>query len=182
VTEVAARLLTFTPAVSYEPGLWSYVVKNSRMVDYAAPKSAADVFTTAYPDVGGLDTMMARLSLGGRYSAEYQAAVQDYTDAVVAFHTALDGYNPAREPAMDHVVETFTEQGLDRALDLLLALRVTELFTMHPDGVSYKSWVTRRAADTTREVVPQTKFAAGAVAQPSFSATEVFDPLGRGRR
>lgn len=183
ITAVATRQVTFEPAVPYAAGAWTYSVQNRRMVDYAVPQDAADAFLTSYSEVTELSRVMDRLALGGRYSAEYETALQAYVTALGTLRDALDAYDPNREPSVDHVVETFGEQGLDRALDLLLALDISELFSMHPDGVSYASWVTRRAADAAREVAPQSKFTSGSgLARGTFSSATVYDPLGRGRR
>jgi len=67
---------------------------------------------------------------------------------------AIGYYEVPAERSIDNILRMLTEQGLDRAADLLTTLRVTEFFEMHPDGVSYATHAERTIADVTRLVAP----------------------------
>lgn len=160
ITEVTTSRLVLDLLIPYEVGNWSYQIRSARATAYADLQPSINQFLAAYPDVRLVDQAIGRLSRGARYSAELTSILDGYRAALVGLRDALGGYVVSRERPIDNVVRTMQEQGFDRALDLLLGLRIEELFSMEPDGVSYTTWLVRQAATTAREVAPVSKSAA----------------------
>jgi hypothetical protein len=158
ITSVAPRAVVFTPAVVYEAGSWAYSVRSAGVFAHSGVATASTLFVEEFPDTSDLDVVMSRLSRGGQYSSGFAAILAAYSAALVALRSAIVAYTPARESSVDHIVEALQEQGLDRALDLFLALQLVELFAMHPDEVSYSTAVIRRSADAARELTPESRF------------------------
>ncbi len=182
VLTVAPRELMFDTAVPYEAGAWEYSVRNFNMVDYQVLQEACLEFDTSLVAVR---VAVQQLIKGARFSPELVQAFSDYSVSLEDLATACAAYTPAVDDAMRHCIETFQEQGLDRALDLLLELRVSELFTMHPDGVSYSTWLVRASIDAAREVAPQSKFKQSAgvtdMTVKTMTLPNSSNPLGRSR-
>jgi hypothetical protein len=92
----------------------------------------------------------------------------------------VDAFSVPFESMIDNVLRMLSEQGMDRALDLLLNLDLDEFFTMPAEGVSYSTWLTKQSADAARELAPVSKFAKSAnVAEevrPLASQPNPFDP------
>ncbi len=184
---VESSLITVTDPVAYEAGNWSYSIRSLRAAQFEPLRIAASNYlSTAYvANFPALDRLIARLINGSQYSSDISGGIQSYRSALVSLLAAVTTYFVPVEAPIDGAIRTMQEQGFDRALDLLLTLRIEELFTMHPDGVSYATWVVRNAATVAREVVPATKFAVtDAVVQDTrmiSQQTDSFDPLGQGR-
>ena len=152
---------TLAPAVPYEAGNWTYVIRGVAAAAYAAlqPDAATYLASTYAQDFPALDRLMTRLLGGARFTSDISAAVALYRDDLNALRIALNDYVVPRETTIDAAVRMMQEQGLDRALDLLLSLSIVELFSMDADGVSYSTWLIRRSADAAREVAPISRFA-----------------------
>jgi len=163
ISSVDPSRLALSNPVLYEPGAWTYAVRSSRAVQYEALQAGVSTYlnSTYALNFAALDRLMSRLINGARYAGAIEAGVLDYIADLEDMATTLDLYVVAREPTVDNAVNTLREQGFDRALDLFLTLGVKELFSMDADGVSYSTWVVRKAATAAREVVPVSKYAAG---------------------
>jgi len=159
VLSADTSFLFITEAVPAEPGSWSYIIKSARAEAYLDLQSGTVTYTNAYASLSSLETLIQRLLNGARYAGEIVSGVALYDQALVNLYAALGAYVVPRERSIDNVIKTFSEQGLDRALDLLLTLQVVELFTMDADGVSYSTWMNRKAVTASREVVPVSKLA-----------------------
>jgi hypothetical protein len=168
--------------VPHEPGGWLYLVRSSRAAAFYVMQPGVVSFTNAFSSIRRLDSLVARLLGGARYSSEISSGVDLYEQALEDVWETLSAYAVPKEKTIDNVVKTFAEQGFDRALDLLLSLQVTELFTMDPDGVSYVTWMTRKAATVSREVVPVSKLAKSPQVAQEWRALSFqpnpFDPRG----
>lgn len=178
VTGVEPTRLMFDPPAPYEAGSWSYRATNARYAAYTALQSAAG----AVDPPAGIDAQVARLIQGARYSVSIQTDVQAYLATLRALRDALDAYTVPKEPAVDGIVQTLREQGMDRALDLLLRLDLVAFFGMDPDEVSYSTRLTRQAATAAREVTPVSRFAKSEQVEqewrPLAFQPDPFDPLG----
>lgn len=168
--------------VPYEIGDWGYVLKSARASAYLHIQAGSVTYTNAYADMSRLAGLVQRLLNGARYSGEILSGIAAYDQSLVDLYESLSGYSVPRERSIDSVIKTFSEQGLDRALDLLLSLQVVELFTMDADGVSYVTWMNRKAATVSREVVPVSKLAKSQQIAQEWRVTSFqpnpFDPNG----
>lgn len=109
--------------------------------------------------LASLDQIITRLVRGAKFVPVLSDPLVDYRAELQALITALDGYAAPTEPSITAIVKMMTEQGFDRALDLLTALQFSEIFSMDRDGVSYASNVIRKSATAARKVVPVSKYA-----------------------
>lgn len=160
VESVTNTRLTFTPAVAYEAGAWTYQVRSVRYQAFSDLQDDISTYngtTYAGDNIEDLDTVVSQLIRGARYTATLQAAISDYRTALSDLRDELDSYVVPREAVIDGIVQTMREQGLDRALDLLLSVDIVEFFDMQPDEVSYATNFVRKAATAGREVVPVSK-------------------------
>jgi hypothetical protein len=170
--------------VVFEPGNWTYEIRSYRADQFTALQSSASAFlVTPYAeDFAAIDTLVGRLIRGARFAGEIVTGLAQYRSSLSALATALSTYTVPRERTIDNVVRTLREQGLDRALDLLLTLEVEELFSMEPDGVSYTTWFIRKSATVAREVVPVSKYARSDRVVQEWRTTsfqpDPFDPRG----
>jgi hypothetical protein len=168
----------------YESGAWFYTVRSQRGVVFEDLRTAADVFL-ADPyilEFAKLDAFMGRLIRGARFTGEVQQSAITYRASLAGMLQACQAYAVPFERTIDGVVMTMREQGFDRAVDLLLTLRIDELFEMDADGVSYSSWLIRNAATVAREVTPVSKYArSDRIIQewrPVSFQPDPFDPRG----
>lgn len=182
IAGVAARSVVLATPATYEAGAWYYEVNSSRYRAFENLRSdiARWNATSSAAGFASVDQAMTRLISGARYDVSIQAALATYAADLMDLKTSLELYLVPAEKAINNVIRTMAEQGFDRALDMLLALRIDELFAMHPDGVSYKTNLVRQIATTTREVAPVNKYAKSLqVVQEVRSAGGVargFDP------
>lgn len=117
------------------------------------------------PDMAALDAEVNRLGLGGGYTTASNLKFLAYRTYLVGVIAALRLYTSGRDPAAEHVTTMLAEQGMDRALDLLLRLDLEAFYGLAPDGVSYATNLIRTAVTATRELAPVSsgaKSAAGA--------------------
>lgn len=170
--------LQFTPPIGFEAGAWGFTVRSQSYLRYDALVAALPVF----PDMTELDNIVSRLIRGARFSVTLSAPMTMYSLALVLAAQALDAFQIAEEPTITAVVRLFREHGLDRALDYLLALRITEVFEMRADDVSYSTHVMRAAATAGREVAPVSRYAgsslAGSELQVRSNTPRAYDPIG----
>lgn len=147
--------------IVYEPGNWTYEIRSYRADQFqAVQEDANDFLSTEFAtNFARIDSLVGRLIRGAKYSGEIVTAITDYRDDLIDFRQGLESYSVPRERTIDNVVRTMREQGLDRAIDLFLTLEIAELFSMEADGVSYNTWLVRKAATVAREVVPVSKYA-----------------------
>lgn len=159
VASVSATDLYVTGDIAYEAGNWTYEIRSARAQAFETLSEAATDFlgTTYVDNFSALDTLIGRLIRGAKFSSEISTAVSTYKSDLQDMKDALDAYTVTREVSIDNVVKTMREQGLDRALDVMLSLDVKELFGMEADGVSYATHLVRKAATVSREVVPVSK-------------------------
>jgi hypothetical protein len=184
IESVTNSRFSVTAGVPYEAGPWTYSITSVRADAYETFRSALGAYqSTTYAGEGfsALDPLVSRLARGGRYSSQISTAVNDYLTALTTLQSALDEYVVPRETAVDSVISTLREQGLDRAADMLLKLDVVGFFSMGRDEVSYGSNLTRKAATVAREVVPVSKYARSQQIvqewRPVSFQPDPFDPL-----
>lgn len=173
VTGVSAGDVMFSPAIDYEPGTWTYELLSAPYLNYIE-------MLESLPELVGLrelDTIAGRLQRGAAMTAQFLASFASYASALSGALGVLDGYVVAPEAAIQSVVLMFREQGMDRALDLLMAADISSLFELQPDEVSYSTNVMRAAATAGREVAPVSKFSVQEPRVLAFSPTP-YDPIG----
>lgn len=176
VDALTTTAMSVSPSVQYEPGPWTYAIQSERvfrytaLVDYSAlsvPGTQPDVgefLSSEYvTDFAALDLLVGRLLRGAVYSGQIESALSQYRADLVDLRQALDLFSVPAEKSIDNVVRTMREQGLDRAADLFLALRISEFFSMVPEGVSYSTWVTYQSSRAAREVAPVSKMGRSAL-------------------
>jgi hypothetical protein len=159
VASVSGTTVRFSPAAPYEAGALRYVLRDALVQDYYDLREGLDaVFAQeAFDDEAGLDLTMSRLARGARYTGSLVTTLTGYIAALLELADLSDGYSVARDPTVEQALRLMVEQGFDRAADLFVALRLGEFFALDADGVSYKTWVIRTAADVARLVVPVSK-------------------------
>jgi hypothetical protein len=112
-----------------------------------------------YPNdfVSELDILVVQV-LQGKSATRIYNELTPVSVSLASIKTALTAYtSPGRSVGLDAAVAMMREQGMDRAVDMLLSLRLIELFTMNKDGVSYNTNLARTAATATRVVSPMSK-------------------------
>lgn len=159
VTAISGTTARFTPAAPYEAGALRYAFRDALVQDYLELCEGLDAARTqeAFADSAELDLTMSRLARGARYTGSLVTTLTGYTAALLELADLSDGYSVARDPTVEQALRLMVEHGFDRAADLFVALRLTEFFALDADGVSYKTWVIRTAADVARLVVPVSK-------------------------
>jgi len=152
--------LYIASGVVFEAGNWTYKIRSAKAAQFGPLEAGASQFliTEFVTNFAKLDTLVGRLIRGAVYTGEITAGIVAYRATLSSLLSVLGAYTMARERTIDNIVQTLREQGLDRALDLLLALEIEELLTMEPDGVSYSTWLVRASATVAREVLPVSKF------------------------
>lgn len=176
IEEVGVAYVIISPPVLYESGSWTYEIESVHYRAFETLCTALAAFEAALPT--NMELVIRRLISGAQLSASLQSTLTQYVSALENLVAALDAYVVPREPTMDRAVALLREHGMDRALDLLLDLELTEFFTMKDDEVSYRTWLIRRSADVARELVPVTKDPRDTAAQwrTISSSQEAFDP------
>jgi hypothetical protein len=170
--------------VVFEPGDWTYEIRSFRADQFTALQASTNTFlgTPYVKDFTKIDVLVGRLINGARFVGEIVTGLAQYRSSLSAFAMALNAYVVPRERTIDNVIRMLREQGLDRALDLLLTLEMEELFNMEPDGVSYTTWLIRKSATVAREVVPVSKYARSNQIIQEWRTTsfqpDPFDPRG----
>lgn len=155
VTSVAPRQLGISPGAEYEfPNEFDYRITNKRYADWVALAAGSTAWKTVGGDISSFELEVGRLTVGAAYSVLIQQQVAYQLSALSTYATALDAYAPPREASIANITRMLAEQGMDRALDLLVTLSLEEFFTMQRDSVSYSTHLIRTAADVTREVAP----------------------------
>ncbi len=184
ITSVTNTTVSFTPEVLHEAGSWTYQITNvkySAYTDFQGDLSTYESSTYAGDAIEDLNVLVTKLIRGSEYSSQIQAAIAAYRTAISDLRDALDDYSVSREVAIDNIVQTMKEQGLDRALDILLMADMSTFFEIGSDEVSYGTNLIRKAATAGREVVPVTKYARGPQVvqewRPVTFQPDPFDPL-----
>jgi hypothetical protein len=174
VVSVIGGDVVFSPAIDYEAGSWSYEIFSSPYLTYEA-------LLSTLPELGDLrelDTVVGRLRRGAAMTPQFLAQFAAYATTLGTAASALEAYAVPLEASIQSVVQMFREQGMDRALDLLVAADITTLFGLQPDEVSYSTNVMRAAATAGREVAPVSKFAGIQQPQVLAYAPTPYDPIG----
>jgi hypothetical protein len=166
VASVTNTRVTFTTPLPYETGAWTYEIQSYRVYQYAtlvagptSPYVNEFLLSQYVANFAALDTLIGRLINGAKYAGQIQSGVQQYRADLQALQTALQTYSVPAERSIDNVIKTMREQGLDRATDIFLALRISEFFSMDSDGVSYSTWLAHHSSKSAREVAPVSKLA-----------------------
>ncbi len=154
ITEVQTRALRFTPALAYESGNWIYSVRSADAVAFETLRQACADFVEDMPATSDLELVVRRLYTGARYTAQLSTVLEAASSSLSALKAQCDTYAVERDASVDSAVRVMQEHGFDRALDLFLSPAFVEFFSMPDDGVSYKTWLIRRLADTTRQTAP----------------------------
>ena len=144
-----------TVPVEYSAAPMKYSYKSAKHLDLLAMiEGLAD-----YPEdlVDRFDVLVSQITTGKSASRMYR----EFSEVKVileGLQPVLMAYtSPGRSRGLDAAVAMMREHGMDRAVDMLLALRLNELFTMDRDGVSYSTHLARSAATATRVVSPASK-------------------------
>lgn len=181
ITAVQPYSFDFAPALQAGPPGPAYQVLLERTGHVAYDTMVTDIGYAGdeVPETA-LDLAVLRLVKGARYTPATQALFNVQYSYLAAVRAALVAYVVPRELAIDFVVRTMEEQGLDRALDLFLSLDFTTFFAMEPDAVSYATHFVRTAATATRELAPVSKTARdpniAKEASVLFSKARGYDP------
>lgn len=159
ITAVQANTLRFEPPITFQPV--QYEVRGSKYLAYDVVREDTEQWLRdheSFPE--GLNQYIRRVLLGNRATeASTSTHVVPYAEATQAIWDILDSYVVGRERSIDAVIQTFSEQGFDRAADLFVEARYDELFSIDPDDASYSTRFMRQAADTSRSVAPVSRHA-----------------------
>lgn len=165
ISSVEAKRLTVTEPLPYESGSWAYAVQSALVSSYNAmigPTAVSQFLeSSSVQKFEALDEYVDRLIRGARYTGELSSAIQAYRTALSELIADLDAYVVPRESTIDSTIRTMREQGMDRAADMFLSLRIEEFFSMDPEGVSYETWFSHQGARAAREVAPVSKLSRG---------------------
>jgi hypothetical protein len=186
VAAVGVNRLTLSDAVPYEAGSWSFQVKSARYSSFDTLELSLIGYETSAYVAGAfsdLDPLISQLIRGSRYvGTQIETALTTYRSDLETLRDALDNYVVPREVTIDGIVSTMREQGLNRALDILLKADVVSFFSMGADEVSYSTNLVRKAATAGREVTPVSKYARSQQIlqelRPVSFQPNPFDPLG----
>lgn len=145
--DTTVTVSTPVPAAS---GVWSIEVASTRIIDHQTLVVAMD----NRQDPLDFKTTALRLTQGAKYSSAYEADLVALLADQQTLIDALDSYSVPPSHAARAVIQSFQEQGLDRALDFLLRVDVRGFFDLSADGTSYSTHFMRTAAEVTKEVAP----------------------------
>lgn len=156
ITSVGLNTLTFSPGIEFQAGDPTYYIYSARYEAWRLLTLLLQVWLDdpAQSDTTDFEFHVGRLIRGANPSQQIDLAIDKYEVGLISMETYLVEYVVPEERTILNTVRTLDEQGMDRALDLLLTLRLTEFFTMPKDSVSYATHLIRTLADTTREVAP----------------------------
>jgi hypothetical protein len=159
VASIAGTTVRLTEPVRYEATELRYVLRSAPVQDYVELRTDLRIVQAdnAFSDATALDQTVGRLARGARYIGELATVLTGYIATLLELVQIADEYEVQRDPTVEQALRVMVEHGFDRAADLFVALRLDEFFALDADGVSYKTWVMRTAADVVREVVPVTK-------------------------
>jgi hypothetical protein len=163
ITSVSLGSISVT-GITYFAGTTAYTIKSGR---YDAWLSLVENVRTFTEDVDfkSAEFAITRLVSGAAPTTSVLQALDAFNERLEDL-ADIEEYVVPFERTVDNVLRTLTEQGMDRAADLLTTLRVSEFFSMHPDGVSYSTNLIRTAADVTRQVAPVSRFAKSLLGSP----------------
>lgn len=157
VVDVAGTVLTFAPARPLA-GATPYRVWDGMVASYLSVRAHLDgLEQQAGWDLAAVDQAVGRLARGARYTRPLQLVLVGYQAALYELLTLCDGYQVEREPTVEEIVRVLTEHGFDRARDLFVSLQLSTFFSLPADGVSYRTWVMRSAAEAARVAAPVSK-------------------------
>jgi hypothetical protein len=204
LTAVDTGEVSFSPGFTYPNPVVpvDYAIRSARyqsyqnFIDGISSLDGVQSWLDEWEDVTELDRRVTQVIRGGLpgQAAELLQSYLDSTGTAPTGESALpagvsdlttleadvDAFSVPFESMIDNVLRMLSEQGMDRALDLLLNLDLDEFFTMPAEGVSYSTWLTKQSADAARELAPVSKFAKSAnVAEevrPLASQPNPFDP------
>ena len=157
ITGVEAQRIYFSPGLEFQPSNdYNYRITSTRYNAWADLRVLVQAWLDddALSDTTDFEFQVSRLIRGANPSAQITAAINTYEGGLAAILAALDAYVVPAERTIDNILRMLNEQGMDRALDLLVSLDVEEFFNMPPDSVSYSTHLVRTAAIVTRQVAP----------------------------
>lgn len=159
IMTVSGTKMIVAPAVPYTSSALRYAVRSAAVQHYEDLRAGLEdvQVATGFWDSTALDQAVGRLARGGRYTGSLVTTLVDYVATLLELLGLLDSYQVPRDATVEQAVRLMVEHGFDRAADLFVGLRLTEFFALEADGVSYKTWVVRKAADVARLVVPVSK-------------------------
>lgn len=159
IVACSGTTVRFEPPIPYEAGTYTYSIRDAVVQDYMSLRGSL-LLSAAQPPFTGearVDEVVGRLQRGARYSLDFNDVLAGYVAALAELEAICDAYVVARDATVEQAVRLMVEHGFDRAVDLFLALRLPEFFTLDADGVSYKTWVIRNVQEVTRTVLPVSK-------------------------
>lgn len=161
LTGVEVDTVTFSPEVAYPLANPSYTIQSARYFAYNTLSSAVSAYAASRPNVDDIDAAVRRILRGAKYlpANSIESALTSYLDDLLALNAALTAYVVPYEATIDSILRMLQEQGFDRAYDVLLDLDIDQFFAMSPEASSYGTYLSRVAADTARQVTPETKYA-----------------------
>jgi hypothetical protein len=181
---VGASAIELETPVPGAAGTWSLEIRSYRYERFIALREGLNTYRTSVSSLSALDAVVGRVVRGAAFSSSIEAPLTAYLNELVVLRDLLDDYVIPRERVIDTLVNTFREQGFDRALDMLMQLRVSEVLSMGVDDVSYATHLIRSVANAAALVAPISKFAKGPLViqeQRSLGfSLNPFDPIGSG--
>ena len=175
LTLVDRQIVTFSPGFEYDAGattIVAYSIRSQRyqlyrfLIDGTSTLKGIQAWLDEWRDFSEMDRVVGQIIRGG-IPLQATPLVTSYLGdpAPVGDLTTLGAdvaaFDIPFEPTIDNILRLLAEQGMDRALELLVTLELITFFTMPAEGVSFSTWLTRQAADSAREIAPVSKFGQG---------------------
>lgn len=159
IATVSAGELTLAEGLDLSTfaGTFSFTIDSARVSAYDTLRSSLSSWLEDHEAITAVDFAVSRLIRGANPTSLIRADILDYQSALETLGSSLSAYTVPREVTIDNILQALGQQGMDRALDLLLNLDLDTFFSMDVDSVSYSTHLTRQAANTTREVAPVTR-------------------------
>lgn len=182
VTGVTTNRVSFSPPVVFESGVWQFSIRNANYVTYLALQAGiGDAWgasqRASFPTV---DASLNRIFRGAQYTTTVKDPLADYLDALLQLEAALVGYTIPVERGVRAALAMLEEQGMARAKDILVALRIKDFFELSSDGVSYDTHLMRASGEAARVLTPVHKYAKSQFVAQTHRTTghtvDAYDP------
>lgn len=104
-----------------------------------------------------LDLIVTRMLHGARFSTAFRTTMEAHRDFVQAQYDSVMVFSAPEQQGINQIVQMLREQGMDRALDVLLDLSFSDFFALGTDDVSYGTRLVRKSAETMRGLIQGTR-------------------------
>lgn len=182
ILTVGQDSLTFSPPYPYGTGATTTTAFNVRSARYqsyrffldgTSSRKGAIAWAEQWSDLDEMDRRVGQVIRGG-LPQQAEAVLLAYLDSETSGTVPPDpgkvpdlttlgadvaAFSVPFESTIDNILRLLSEQGMDRALELLLTLQMVEFFTMPAEGASFATWLNRQAAEAARTLAPVSKFA-----------------------